>query len=98
MRKPVDPKRRGIQLAELFQLGEDHKIRLAAQVGITHAIVGVNPALAKVSRTEYVAVLRKIRAAFEAAGLVFAGVESHPVPAEKINLACRAGTRKSKTT
>jgi hypothetical protein len=45
-----------------------------------------------------VAVLRKIRAAFEAAGLVFAGVESHPVPAEKINLACRAGTRKSKTT
>jgi mannonate dehydratase len=86
LRKAAGPKDRGIQLAELFQLGEDHKIRLAAQIGITHAIVGVSPALSKVAASQYVEVLRKIRTDFEAAGLFFAGVESHPVPAEKIKL------------
>ena len=85
MRKKPEP-RRGIQLAELFQPGEDHKIRLAAQIGITHAIVNVNRVLAGVPRDRYLEALRKIRADFEAAGLIFAGVESHPVPAEKIKL------------
>jgi len=86
MRKKPEPPRRGIQLAELFLPGEDHKIRLAAQIGITHAIVNVNRVLAGVPRDRYLEALRKIRADFEAAGLIFAGVESHPVPAEKIKL------------
>ncbi len=86
MRKKPEAPRRGIQLAELFQPGEDHKIRLAAQIGITHAIVNVNRVLAGVPRDRYLEALRKIRADFEAAGLIFAGVESHPVPAEKIKL------------
>src|SRR5216683_4459423 len=85
-RKRPDPNRRGIQLAELFALDEDHKIRLAAQIGITHAIVGVLPALSRIPRGRYVETLRKIQADFLAAGMVFAGVESHPVPAEKIKL------------
>src|SRR5229473_5226049 len=85
MRKKPEP-RRGIQLAELFLPGEDHKIRLAAQIGITHAIVNVNRVLAGVPRDRYLEALRKIKADFEAAGLIFAGVESHPVPAEKIKL------------
>ncbi len=86
MRKPMDPNRRGIQLAELFALNEDHKIRLAAQIGITHAIVGVSPALSAVPRAGYVNALQKIKSDFQAAGMIFAGVESHPVPAEKIKL------------
>src|SRR6266852_5178250 len=86
MRRPANPDRRGIQLAELFALDDDHKIRLAAQIGITHAIVGVLPALSRVPRDRYVETLQKIKAGFLAAGMIFAGVESHPVPAEKIKL------------
>src|SRR5262249_45107126 len=40
----------------------------------------------EVPRTQYLPALQKIKADFEAAGMVFAGVESHPVPAEKIKL------------
>ena len=86
LRKAPDPNRRGIQLAELFQLGEDHKIRLAVQIGITHAIVGVSGALSRIPRNQYAATLQKIKTDFAAAGMAFAGVESHPVPAEKIKL------------
>jgi mannonate dehydratase len=86
MRKALDPHRRGIQLAELFQLDESHKIRLASQIGITHAIVGVSPALSHVTHDRYTETLQKIKADFQTAGMVFAGVESHPVPAEKIKL------------
>lgn len=86
MRKAPAPDRGGMQLAELFAPGEEHKIRLASQIGITHAIVGVLPALSRVPRDRYVGTLRKIKTDFESAGLTFAGVESHPVPAEKIKL------------
>ncbi len=85
-RKPVASAQRGIQLAELFALDEDHKIRLASQIGITHAIAGVLPALSAVPREKYVETLTGIKTKFQNAGLVFAGVESHPVPAEKIKL------------
>jgi mannonate dehydratase len=78
--------RRGMQLAELFSVGEDHKIRLASQIGITHAIVSTSSTLSRVPRERYVDELQKIKADLNAAGLIFAGVESHPVPAEKIKL------------
>jgi len=77
---------RGMQLAELFTPDEDHKIRLAAQIGITHGIVTVSQPLGDAPRARYVEVLSGIRKQLETAGLVFAGVESHPVPAEKIKL------------
>ena len=51
-----------IQLAELFAPGDDHKIRVASQIGITHAIIGVAPALSRVERSRYVETLRKIKA------------------------------------
>jgi mannonate dehydratase len=86
MRRAADPSRRGMQLAELFALGEDHKIRLAAQIGIRHAIVTVSPALKAVPRRQYEAALGKIKDDLRTAGMVFAGVESHPVPAERIKL------------
>ncbi len=75
-----------IQLAELFSPDEDHKIRLAAQIGITHAIVSVSGSLGRAPRDRYAEALENIKADFDRAGLVFAGVESHPVPAEKIKL------------
>src|ERR1035437_8224982 len=68
MRKTRDPRRRGMQFAELFSVGEDHKIRLAAQVGITHAIVSTSSTLSQLPREKYVEGLRKIKAGLNAAG------------------------------
>lgn len=84
LRRPLEPQ--GMQLAELFALGEDHKIRLAAQIGIKHAVMTVTPALRAVPRSGYAEVLQRIKEDLRSAGMVFAGVESHPVPAEKIKL------------
>jgi mannonate dehydratase len=77
---------RGMQLAELFTPDEEHKIRLARQIGITHGIVTVSRVLGPVPRGQYLDELAKVRKQLAAAGLVFAGVESHPVPAEKAKL------------
>ncbi|MFB3903782.1 MAG: mannonate dehydratase [Acidobacteriota bacterium] len=75
-----------MQLAEMFWPGQDREIQLARQIGITHAIVCVRPSLAAVPRERYAETLAGIKACFESAGLVVAGVESHPVDAEKIKL------------
>jgi D-mannonate dehydratase len=75
-----------MQLSELFAHDEDHKLRLARQIGITHAIVSTRAALQSVRRTQYVDALRRIQKKVEDVGMIFAGVESHPVPAEKIKL------------
>src|SRR5258708_28755251 len=83
MRKEL-PGSRGIQLAELFKPDEDHKIRLAAQIGISHAIVGLTDALGKVPRDRHLETLKQIKAGFESKGLTIADVESHTVPAENI--------------
>jgi len=78
--------RRGLQLAELFAPEEGHKIRLASQIGITHAIVTTTRVLGPAPRERYAELLGGLRKDLAAAGLIFAGVESHPVPAEKIKL------------
>ena len=75
-----------IQIAELFHLDEPDKIALARQIGITHAIVKVLPNLTGMPPGEYGGFLAQVRDDLANAGLVFAGVESHPVPAEKIKL------------
>lgn len=75
-----------IQLAELFGPAVDGKVRLAKQVGVNHAIVGVSGALGNVPRDRYAETLDKIKSDFRAAGMAITGVESHPVPAEKIKL------------
>ncbi len=81
------PTMRGmIQLAELFSPGQTSRLRTAVQAGVTHAIVGVSGTLAKVPRDRYVDTLTNIKQEFADAGMKFAGVESHPVPAEKIKL------------
>ncbi|MCU0226101.1 MAG: mannonate dehydratase [Bryobacterales bacterium] len=76
----------GFQLAELFYPGDHRKMRLAAQAGITHAIVRTAPVLGGISPEGYPAALRSIREELQREGLIFAGVESHPVPAERIKL------------
>src|SRR5512132_1071786 len=73
-----------MQVAEMFWPGQDHQVRLARQIGITHAIACVRPSLAAVPRERYAETLAGIKAYFESAGLTVAGVESHPVDAEKI--------------
>ena len=75
-----------MQLAEMFWPGQDQQITLARQIGITHAIVCVRPSLAGVPRERYAETLGGIKTYFESAGLRVAGVESHPVNAEKIKL------------
>jgi mannonate dehydratase len=61
-------------------------MRLAKQIGVNHAIAGVSGILSRSRPEDYVAVLSQIKCDYEAAGLTIAGVESHPVPAEKIKL------------
>ncbi len=84
--KPGPRNRGGMKLAELFVPGEDRKIKLASQVGVKYAIVNTLTTLNQVRRERYVEALTKIKAEFSAAGLTVAGVESHPVSAEKIKL------------
>lgn len=86
LRRTLTPSRRGIVLTELFRADEHHKIRLAAQVGIRHAIIDVKHVLKDIHRNQYLEALRKIKADFRDAGMEFEAVESHPVPAEKIKL------------
>jgi len=82
----MKPLEKGIQLAELFLVDEAGKMRLARQVGITHAVMKVLPETSRLRRDQYGQFLREVRDRLKDAGLVFAGVESHPVPAEKIKL------------
>ncbi|MCX6609661.1 MAG: mannonate dehydratase [Acidobacteria bacterium] len=75
-----------IQLAELFEPGDASRMRLAAQAGVTHGIARLMPVLAQTPRDLYSSVLLNMREELQTSGLIFAGVESHPVPAEKIKL------------
>ncbi|MBL8234280.1 MAG: mannonate dehydratase [Bryobacterales bacterium] len=75
-----------IRLAELFLPGESSRLRLARQVGVTGAIMKLLPRTAGLPRSEYPALLRQVQQELGGAGLTFEGVESHPVPAEKIKL------------
>jgi mannonate dehydratase len=76
----------GIKLALMLGPDDPARFRLARQMGVTHAIAGVSGVLEKIPRAEYAKALGRIKADFNAAGLTIAGVESHPVPAEKIKL------------
>jgi mannonate dehydratase len=75
-----------IKLCELFYSGQPERYRLARQVGVSHAIASVSPVLSKVRREQYLETVTGIRSEFKDAGLTILGVESHPVPAEKIKL------------
>ena len=76
----------GIQFALMQGVGVDHKARLGKQIGVNYAISGILASLSRVPRTEYEAAAAKVVASFKQIGVTVAGVESHPVPAEKIKL------------
>lgn len=78
--------REGMKLAMILGPGQADKARLVTQIGVSHAIAGVTGALDAVKRSEYVATLASIQQEFKANGLTIDGVESHPVPANKIKL------------
>ena len=61
-------------------------VKLSEQIGVTHAIAGTAGPLSRVPRSQYVDTVAKIKADYEKAGLTIAGIESHPVPANKIKL------------
>lgn len=79
-------KKGNIIITEVLPYTMRNRWKLAKQLGVNHAIVSVDPMLRKVKPEEYLATLTKIKADYEAEGLTIAGVESHPVPAEKIKL------------
>ncbi len=78
--------KKGIKLALVLNPRKDERWKLARQIGVNHAIVGVSGALMRTSRDNYTETLKKIKRDFEAEGLTIAGVESHPVNAERIKL------------
>ena len=86
VRRSVSNKPAGIKLALIQEPRPNWRFKLARQMGVNHAIVGVEGELSKVRREQYLDTLARIQADFTAAGLTIAGVESHPVPAEKIKL------------
>jgi len=65
---------------------DPHRVKLSKQIGVTHAIAGTASALSRVPRSRYAETVARIKADYEKAGLTIAGIESHPVPAEKIKL------------
>ena len=84
--RKAPPGRAGIKLALAVGLNQPSRLKLAKQLGVNHVIAGVLPALAKAGRDRYVETLEKIKDDYKAFGLTIAGVESHPVPAERIKL------------
>jgi len=86
IRRPVSEKAAGIKLALIQKPQPNPRFKLARQVGVNHAIVDVGEELGRIPPQQYLDTLARIKADFTAAGLTIAGVESHPVPAEKIKL------------
>ena len=82
---PTGKGKAGIKFALAIGTQPD-RLRLGRQIGVTHAIAGVTGALRRVPRGQYVDALAKLQAEYREAGYTIAGVESHPVPAEKIKL------------
>jgi len=76
----------GMKLALSLQTGNQQRWILARQIGVNHAIVSANRVLSRIKREKYLDALTKLKATYEASGLTIAGVESHPVAAEKIKL------------
>ena len=81
---PARTRKGGFQLAELFGSPKSRDVKLARQIGVTHAIAGGG--LGRVRREQYVETMQKLKDAYAEAGITVVGVESHPVPFEKLKL------------
>ncbi len=78
--------RKGMKLALMLDMRNKERWILARQIGVNHAIVPASRVLTRIKRDQYLDTLAKMKATYEASGLTIAGVESHPVAAEKIKL------------
>lgn len=81
---PPKTRQGGMKLAEIFGAPRSRDVKLAKQIGINHVIAGAG--LGRVRREQYVETLRKLKDDFAQVGMTIAGVESDPVPAERIKL------------
>ncbi|HXH49573.1 MAG TPA: mannonate dehydratase [Terriglobia bacterium] len=70
----------------VWGIDDPHRVKIEKQIGVTHAIASTAGQLSRVPPSRYTDVVAKIKSDYEAAGLVISGIESHPVPAEKIKL------------
>jgi mannonate dehydratase len=70
----------------VWGIDDPHRVKLEKQIGVTHAIASTAGQLSRVPSSRYTDTVAKIKADYEAVGLTIAGIESHPVPAEKIKL------------
>jgi mannonate dehydratase len=70
----------------VWGIDDPHRVKLEKQIGVTHAIASTAGQLSRVPRSRYADAVARIKSDYEAAGLTIAGIESHPVPAEKIKL------------
>jgi mannonate dehydratase len=77
---------KGMKLALTLDMRNKERWVLARQIGVNHAIVPASRTLRRIKRDQYLDTLAKMKATYEASGLSIAGVESHPVAAEKIKL------------
>jgi mannonate dehydratase len=84
--RTTDPGEEKIKICLIWGDRDPHLVKLSEQIGVTHAIAGTASALSRVHRSQYLDTIAKIKADYEAAGLTIAGIESHPVPANKIKL------------
>ncbi len=76
----------GMKLALTLDMRNKERWILARQIGVNHAIVPASRTLRRIKRDQYLDTLVKMKATYESSGLTIAGVESHPVAAEKIKL------------
>jgi mannonate dehydratase len=83
---PAEPSDEGMKLALMLPPENEDRWTLARQIGVNYAIVSLNRVLNRTKPEQYLDAIAKIKATYESSGLTIAGVESHPVAAEKIKL------------
>ncbi len=75
-----------ITLSLIWGIRDPHRVKLSEQIGVTHGIAGTDMILRNLRHDQYADAIGKLKANYEAAGLKIAGIESHPVDADKIKL------------
>jgi mannonate dehydratase len=75
-----------LQLALMLPTSKPERRVIAKQIGVNHAIISANSVLNKIQPSQYESALRKLQAEYNEVGITIAGVESHPVNANKIKL------------
>lgn len=81
-----DASGKAITLSLIWGIRDPHRVKLSEQMGVTHGIAGTEMILRNLPHDQYADAIAKLKSDYEAAGLKIAGIESHPVDADKIKL------------